>query len=58
VSELAAGYTVIDVASEEEAIAWAKCVPDPNGYGEGVIDFHRLLDEPGISPLSKLNISY
>lgn len=58
VNELAAGYTIIDVASEEEAIAWAKRAPDPNGYGEGVIDFHRMLDEPGARPLSKLNISY
>lgn len=45
VSELAAGYTIIEVANEEEAIAWAKRAPDPNGYGEGMIDFHRLFEE-------------
>lgn len=45
INELAAGYTIIDVTSEEEALAWAKRAPDPNGYGEGVIDLHKVLDE-------------
>ncbi|WP_413372719.1 YciI family protein [Paenibacillus taichungensis] len=42
--ELIAGYTVIQVESEEEAIAWARRMPDPNGYGEGSIELRRIQD--------------
>ena len=31
--ELIAGYTTIDVASRDEAIAWAKRFPNPHGPG-------------------------
>jgi hypothetical protein len=31
--ELIAGYTVIDVTSREEAVAWAKRYPNPHGEG-------------------------
>jgi hypothetical protein len=44
VNELVAGFTLIEVKSEEEAIEWALRVPDPHGYGEGVIELRQLFD--------------
>jgi hypothetical protein len=41
--ELIAGYTIIDVASREEAIAWAARFPTPPG-GEGAIEVRQILD--------------
>jgi len=46
VKELAAGYTIINVNSEEEALKWAIKMPDPSGYGDGVIEFRQLFDHP------------
>ncbi|WP_245640103.1 YciI family protein [Paenibacillus dakarensis] len=44
VNELTAGYTIIDVNSREEALKWAKRMPDPSGYGDGVIELRQLFD--------------
>lgn len=46
VDGLAAGYTIIDVASREEALAWASRMPDPSGYGDGVVELLQLRDHP------------
>lgn len=46
VNELAAGYTIIDVKSKEEALEWATRMPDPSGYGDGVIELLQLFDHP------------
>ncbi|GIO09470.1 dehydrogenase [Brevibacillus reuszeri] len=45
VKELVSGFTLIEVSSEEEAIEWALRMPDPNGYGEGVIELRRVYDQ-------------
>ncbi|MEC0232374.1 YciI family protein [Paenibacillus alba] len=42
--DLIAGFTLIEVKSEEEAIRWAMRMPDPHGYGEGEIELRRLFD--------------
>lgn len=44
--ELVAGFTLIDVNSEEEAIDWALRMPDSGGYGEGVVELRQLTENP------------
>lgn len=41
-SELIAGFILIDVESKEEAVQWAKRIPDPQGYGEGQIELRQV----------------
>jgi hypothetical protein len=51
--ELVAGYTIIDVKSREEAIAWTKRYPNPSiDAGEGEIEVRPYfeLDEFGDTP--------
>lgn len=50
--ELIAGYTIIDVASREEAMEWARRFPNPAGHGkEGEIEVRQMFEledfEPG-----------
>src|ERR1043166_8528499 len=40
--ELVAGYTVIDVPSKEDAIAWAKRWPAIDGHGEVELDIRPV----------------
>jgi hypothetical protein len=40
--ELIAGFILIDVKSREEAIEWAKRMPDPQGLGEGQIELRQV----------------
>ena len=42
--ELLAGYTLIEVKSKEEALEWAKRMPDPHGYGQGEIELRQIWD--------------
>ncbi|MCQ6561720.1 YciI family protein [Paenibacillus mendelii] len=42
--ELVAGFKMIEVKSEEEAIDWAMRMPNPSGFGDGEIEL-RLLSE-------------
>ena len=54
--ELVAGYTVIDVKSREEAIAWTKRFPNPSiDGGEGEIEVRRFfeLEDFGDSPATE-----
>ncbi|MFC5471105.1 YciI family protein [Cohnella suwonensis] len=44
---MVAGYTVIDVGTQEEAIEWAMRMPDPNGYGEGNIELRQIKTKTG-----------
>lgn len=37
-----AGFFLIDVNTLEEAIAWAKKVPDPQGHGQGAIELRQV----------------
>jgi hypothetical protein len=43
-NDLIAGFIIIDVASKEEAIKWAKRMPDPQGNGEGVIELRQIYE--------------
>jgi len=37
-----AGFFLIEVKSEEEALNWFKQVPDPIGYGSGLIELRKV----------------
>ena len=41
-NELIAGFILIDVVSREEAIEWAKRMPDSQGHGEGQIELRQV----------------
>lgn len=41
-NDLIAGFILIDVQSKEEAVYWAKKMPDPQGYGEGEIELRQV----------------
>ncbi|MCD9025723.1 YciI family protein [Cohnella silvisoli] len=43
-NELIAGFTLIDVKSEEEAYEWAIRMPDPHGFGEGEIELRQVFE--------------
>lgn len=43
-TEPLAGFMLIDVRSQEEAMAWAMRMPDPSGHGEGVIEVRELAE--------------
>ncbi|MGG1633862.1 YciI family protein [Paenibacillus sp. NRS-1760] len=45
VKGIIAGYTLIDVKSEEEAIAFAMLMPNPAYGGEGEIELRLLLED-------------
>ncbi|MDO3410921.1 YciI family protein [Saccharibacillus sp. CPCC 101409] len=40
--DLVAGFIVIDVESWEDAVKWAKRMPDPQGGGEGRIELRQI----------------
>lgn len=42
--EIIAGYTLIEVKSREEAIAWAMRMPDPHGFGQGEIELRQVFE--------------
>ena len=42
--ELVAGYTVIDVKSKDEAIAWMKRWPTINGHGNVQLELRQLFE--------------
>jgi len=42
--EMIAGYTLIEVKSKEEAIAWALRMPDPHGFGQGEIELRQVFE--------------
>jgi hypothetical protein len=61
--ELVAGYTIIDVKSREEAIAWTKRFPNPAiGAGEGEIEVRPYLeleefgDTPAVERARKIGL--
>ncbi|MEV5029255.1 YciI family protein [Paenibacillus sp. LPE1-1-1.1] len=45
---LVAGYTLIDVKTEEEAIAWAMRMPHPSGCSECEIELRLLFDNESL----------
>jgi hypothetical protein len=49
--ELIAGYWIIKVKSKEEAIEWAKRVPNPQGEGqEGEIEIRQFFEMEDFAP--------
>ena len=61
--ELVAGYTVIEVKSREEAIAWTKRFPNPsNDGGEAEIEVRPFIplddfgDGPGVQKAKQLKL--
>lgn len=40
--DVVAGFFLIDVGSMEEAVEWARKVPDPMGNGEGQIELRQV----------------
>ena len=40
--DVVAGFFLIDVMSKDEAIEWARKVPDPMGNGEGQIELRQV----------------
>jgi len=47
--EIIAGFTIIEVDSKEEAIEWAKRMPNPYPSGEGSIELRQIFEAPEIS---------
>ena len=41
---LVAGFFLFDVASKEDAIAWAMKAPDPQGFGEEQLELRQVLE--------------
>lgn len=61
--ELVAGYTIIDVKSREEALAWTKRFPNPSiDGGEAQIEVREFIpmedfgDSPAVERSRKLNL--
>lgn len=42
IQDVIAGFFLIDVKTKEEAIEWARKVPDPMGNGEGNIELRQV----------------
>lgn len=38
------GFILLEVNSREEAVEWAKRMPDPIGYGEGVVELRQVYE--------------
>ena len=54
--ELIAGYTIIEVKSRDEAIAWAKRMPNPAGEGkEGEIELRQLFELEDFEPSESID---
>jgi len=54
--ELIAGYWLIKVKSKEEAIQWAKRVPNPHGNGaEGEIEIRQLFELEDFEPSESID---
>ena len=42
--EVVAGFSIIKVASKEEAIEWVKRAPNVSPTGEGLVEIRKLMD--------------
>lgn len=40
--EIMAGFIILDVESDEEAVEWALRMPDPMGNGQGSIELRKI----------------
>jgi hypothetical protein len=48
--ELIAGYTIIQVKTREEALEWAKRMPNPGGDKDGEIEIRQLFELEDFAP--------
>lgn len=48
--ELIAGYTIIQVKSQDEAIEWAKRFPNPHGAEDCYIEVRRMFELDDLGP--------
>ena len=48
--ELVAGYWIINVKLPEEALEWAKRVPEPHENGEGEVEVRRFFEIEDFAP--------
>ncbi|MCK8060911.1 MULTISPECIES: YciI family protein [unclassified Fusibacter] len=42
--DIVAGFILIDVKSKDEAVYWAKRMPDPQGNGEGQVELRQVYE--------------
>jgi len=42
VNDVIAGFFLIEVQSKDEAVEWAKKMPDPQGFGEGQVELRQV----------------
>lgn len=55
--ELVAGYSIIEVKSKEEAIAWARRMPNPYGEdGKGIVEIRQLYELEDFGPSEAIEI--
>lgn len=55
--ELVAGYSIIQVQSKEEAIAWALRMPNPYGEdGQGIVEIRQLYELEDFGPSEAIEI--
>jgi hypothetical protein len=47
--ELIAGYWVIQVKTQAEAVAWAMRIPNPAGIDDGAIEVRQLFEAPELT---------
>jgi len=53
--ELIAGYTIIQVKSREEALEWAKRMPNPAGEKDGEIEIRQLFELEDFAPSESID---
>lgn len=57
--ELVAGYSIIQVASKEEAIAWARRMPNPYGRnGNGIVEIRQLYEMEDFGPREEIEAHF
>lgn len=55
--ELVAGYSIIQVKSKDEAIAWARRMPNPYGEdGKGIVEIRQLYELEDFGPSEAIEI--
>lgn len=57
--ELVAGYSIIQVASKDEAVAWARRMPNPYGSnGKGIVEIRQLYEMEDFGPREEVSAHF
>lgn len=56
--QLVGGYWIINVKSREEAVEWAKRVPDPPGGAEGEIELRQIFELSDFDPSPAIELHH